>query len=200
MSKKSAGEAEMNIPDDGTIEGCQDCPEANGAQAQAIEEPADEGASAGAAAEGDATGASAKSERELLEAKDKLLRLAAEYDNFRKRTAREREVMYGTVVADTISMFLPVLDNLQRAETAPTSDPAYAQGIAMITKQFTDILAKAGVEEIEAIGKPFDSELHNAVMHEEREGAGESEVVEVFQKGYKTASRVIRHSVVKVAN
>ena len=138
--------------------------------------------------------------RELLETRDQLLRIAAEYDNFRKRTSREREAQYGNTMATAISLFLPVLDNLERAETAPTTDPSYAQGIALITKQFVDILAKAGVKEIEALGKPFDTNLHEAVMHIEQEDAGESEVVEVFQKGYKMGDRVIRHSVVKVAN
>ncbi len=137
---------------------------------------------------------------ELMETKDQLLRIAAEYDNFRKRTAREREALCGGIRADAVALFLPILDNLDRAAAAPTTDTAYAQGVAMITKQFVDILDKAGVSEIEALGKQFDSNLHNAVMHIEQEGAGESEVVEVFQKGYIMGDRVIRHSVVKVAN
>lgn len=138
--------------------------------------------------------------RELLETKEQLLRIAAEYDNFRKRTAREREALFGSVKADAIALFLPVLDNLERAAAAPTTDQAYAQGVGMISKQFVDILTKAGVDEIEALEKPFDSGLHDAVVHVEQEGAGESEIVEVFQKGYKMGDRVIRHSVVKVAN
>lgn len=137
---------------------------------------------------------------ELEACRESLLRIAAEYDNFRKRTAREREALFGTVTAETVLLFLPILDNLDRAAAAPTADAQYAQGVVMISKQFTDILAKMGVAEIEALGKPFDSALHNAVMHVEQEGVGASEIVEVFQKGYVMGDRVIRHSMVKVAN
>ena len=136
---------------------------------------------------------------ELSQTQDKLLRLMAEYDNFRKRTTRERETVYGMVKGDTAARFLPILDNLERAASTPTSDAAYAQGIEMIARQFNELLEKLGVTEIDALGKPFDSELHAAVMHEENEG-GESVVAEVFQKGYTMDGRVLRHSTVKTTN
>ncbi len=137
---------------------------------------------------------------ELGEVKNQLLRLAAEYDNFRKRTQREREQLHGDVRSDAVACFLPILDNLDRAVEAPTTDTAFQQGIELINKQFRDVLSKMGVLEIDSLGKPFDPLWHNAVMHVEQEETGPSTIVEVFQKGYHMGDRVIRHAVVKVAN
>ncbi len=131
---------------------------------------------------------------------DKYLRLAAEYDNYRKRTAKEKENLYGAAKADTIKPFLDVYDNLERGVNQFEENDPHRQGLEMIKKQLLDVLAKLGVTEIEAMGKPFDPEKHNAVMHVEDEAAGENTVVEVFQKGFIMGDKVLRFSVVKVAN
>ncbi len=137
----------------------------------------------------------------LNECKDKLLRNMAEFDNFRKRTAKEKETMFQNGVADAVSAFLPVLDNLYRAQKSLSEQSdGDANGIEMIIKQFLDIMGSLGVSEIEAEGKPFDPNLHNAVMHIEDEAYDNNTVAEVFTKGYALGERVIRHCMVKVAN
>ena len=136
----------------------------------------------------------------VSEAKDKYLRLAAEYDNYRKRTAKEKEATYDNAKADTIKPFLDVYDNLVRgAEQCQTDDP-HRQGLEMIAKQLLEVLGKLGVEEIPAQGQPFDPERHNAVMHVDDDSVGENIVTEVFQKGFIMGDKVIRFSMVKVAN
>ncbi len=132
--------------------------------------------------------------------KEKYLRLCAEYDNFRKRSQKEREGLYADIKADTLLKFLPVYDNLERALATPTADEAYRKGVEMTMVQFNQTLEKLGITEIEALGKPFDPNVHNAVMHIEDESFGENEVVEVFQKGFKLNDKVIRFAMVKVAN
>lgn len=139
-------------------------------------------------------------EDKLREANDKYLRLAAEYDNFRKRSQKEREAVYGDVKADTVTKFLPVYDNLVRALDQSTEDEAYRKGVEMIMTQFDETLKKLGVTEIECVGKKFDPNLHNAVMHVDDEARGEGEIVEVFQKGFMLGDKVIRFAMVKVAN
>ena len=136
----------------------------------------------------------------LAESGDKYLRLAAEYDNYRKRTAKEKEALYGTAKADTIKPFLDVYDNLLRGAAQFAEDDPNRQGMELICKQFVDVLAKLGVTEIDALGKPFDPERHNAVMHVEDENVEESTVVEVFQKGFIMGDQVLRFPMVKVAN
>ena len=137
----------------------------------------------------------------LLKAeKDRYLRLAAEYDNYRKRSAKERESIYQDVRADTVTKFLPVYDNLARALGQATCDEAYRKGVEMIMTQLRDILSRMGVTEIEALGQKFDPALHNAVMHEEDETKGEGEIVQELQKGFKMGDKVIRFAMVKVAN
>ena len=137
----------------------------------------------------------------LLKAeKDRYLRLAAEYDNYRKRSAKERESIYQDVQADTVTKFLPVYDNLARALGQATCDEAYRKGVEMIMTQLRDILSRMGVTEIEALGQKFDPALHNAVMHEEDETKGEGEIVQELQKGFKMGDKVIRFAMVKVAN
>ena len=131
---------------------------------------------------------------------DKYLRLAAEYDNYRKRTAKEKENLYATAKADTIKPFLDVYDNLERGVAQFAENDPHRQGLEMIAKQLLDVLGKLGVTEIEALGAPFDPEKHNAVMHVEDENTGENTVVEVFQKGFALGDKVLRFSVVKVAN
>ena len=140
----------------------------------------------------------AKEELALLT--DKYLRICAEYDNFRKRTQKEKESLYGDIRANVISSFLPVYDNLVRALAAETQDEAYRKGVEMIMNQFNSTLEKLGASEIKAVGEKFDPSLHNAVMHVEDETKGENEIVEEFQKGFKIGDKVIRFSMVKVAN
>ncbi len=142
-----------------------------------------------------------KAQEELAAEKDKHLRLLAEYDNFRKRSQKERESTYSDVRADTALKFLPVYDNLERALKVETVDEAYRKGVEMVFTQFNEILSNLGVAEIEACaGTTFDPEVHNAVMHVEDDNFGESVITEEFQKGFKLGDKVIRCSVVKVAN
>ena len=131
---------------------------------------------------------------------DKYMRLAAEYDNYRKRTSLELDARYNDAKLDVLKSLLPVLDNFERAAGADCADKAYKDGVELIFRQFIEILQKNGVEEIEAAGQPFDPAFHNAVMHTEDETLGENTVAEVFQKGYKQGDRVLRPSMVKVAN
>lgn len=139
-------------------------------------------------------------EAELKLEKEKYLRLAAEYDNFRKRSMKEREALYSDIRCDTISKILPVYDNLERALKQETADEAYKKGVEMTMTQLRDIFSKIGVTEIEAVGQPFDPAVHNAVMHIEDEALGENIVAEEFAKGFKLGDKVIRFSMVKVAN
>lgn len=139
--------------------------------------------------------------KQLETTKDQFTRLAAEYDNFRKRTAKEKDALYQDAKADTIREFLAVYDNLERAASAPGGeDDAHKKGLEMIFAQYKEILKKLGVTEIEAQGKPFDPERHNAVMHIEDENFGESEISQVFQAGFLLGDKVIRHAIVQVAN
>lgn len=132
--------------------------------------------------------------------KDQFLRLAAEYDNYRKRTAKEKENLWTDAKADTVQAFLPVYDNLERALKQETSDEAYKKGVEMTMSQLKEVFAKLGVTEIEAQGKPFDPNLHNAVMHIEDENLGENVVAQVFQAGFMLGEKVIRFAMVQVAN
>ncbi len=139
-------------------------------------------------------------EAELTAEKDKYLRLAAEYDNYRKRSQKEREALYTDVKAETVTKLLPVYDNLKRALEQQTEDQAFYRGVEMTMTQLLDILSKLGVKPIEAIGHNFDPSMHNAVMHIEDEDVGENTVVEEFQTGFLLGDKVIRFSMVKVAN
>ena len=136
----------------------------------------------------------------LREQEDKYLRLLAEYDNYRKRSQKEKETAWTTAKADTAKEFLPVYDNLERALKQETADEAYAKGVQMIMTQFKTTLEKLGIQEIPALGETFDPNLHNAVMHIDDENLGENVVAEVFQTGFQTGDKIIRHAMVKVAN
>lgn len=138
-------------------------------------------------------------EKELAELNDKYLRLYAEYDNFRRRSAKEREAIYFDAKSDTLKSILPILDNMERA-TAFTEADKILEGMNLILKSFNENFTKMDVKEIEALGKTFDPNVHYAVMHVEDEAYGESEVVEVLQKGYICGEKVIRYAMVKVAN
>ena len=137
---------------------------------------------------------------ELRGANDRYLRLLAENDNFRKRSQREKDSLYGDIKADTVTKFLPVYDNLVRALAQTTEDEAYRKGVGMIMSQFEQTLEKLGVTKIESLGKTFDPSFHNAVMHVEDAEKGENEIVEVFQEGFLLGEKVIRFAMVKVAN
>ena len=139
-------------------------------------------------------------EKEQAALNDRYLRLCAEYDNFRKRSQKEKDALYGDVKANAVSAFLPVYDNLERALKQGTEDEAYRKGVEMIMTQFCTTLEKLGVTPIDCLGEKFDPALHNAVMHVEDEEKGENEIVEVFQKGFKLGDKVIRFAMVKVAN
>ena len=136
----------------------------------------------------------------LAAAEDKYLRLAAEYDNFRKRSAKEKESAWTDSKASTAAAFLPVYDNLERALKAPCSDEAFLKGVEMTMNQLKEVLTKLGIEEIPALNEKFDPNFHNAVMHVADENAEENTIVEVFQAGFKTGDKVIRFAMVKVAN
>ena len=136
----------------------------------------------------------------LAEAADKYLRLAAEYDNYRKRTAKEKDAAWTEAKDQTVAAFLPVYDNLERALKQETADEAYKKGVEMTMKGLQDALTGLGVEVIPALGETFDPNRHNAVMHCDDEQAGENTIVEVFQQGFLCGDKVIRFSMVKVAN
>ena len=137
---------------------------------------------------------------QLAQQEDKYLRLAAEYDNYRKRTTKEKESLWTEVKADTAAAFLPVYDNLERAMKQETADEAYKKGVEMTMNQLKEVFSKLGIEEIPALGEPFDPNLHNAVMHIDDENFGENTIAEVFQAGFRCGEKVIRFSMVKVAN
>ena len=137
---------------------------------------------------------------ELEETTDRLKRLMAEFDNFKKRSAKERESLYNSILSDIVSSFLPVVDNLEKAVNSATQDEGYKQGVELVLKQFMDVLSSLGVKEIEGVGSTFNPEYHEAVSLVQDEALGEKEIKEVFRKGYKIGEKVIRHSMVVVAN
>ena len=141
-----------------------------------------------------------KFEQQIEDLTDRLKRNMAEFDNFRKRTEKEKSSMYIIGAKDTVEQILPVVDNFERGLAQAPEDDAFADGMKMIYKQLISTLNDLGVQPIEAVGKEFDPNFHNAVMHVEDEEAGENIVVEEFQKGYTYKDFVVRHSMVKVAN
>ena len=139
--------------------------------------------------------------KQLDSVKDQFVRLTAEYDNYRKRTTKEKDNIYQDAKADTVKAFLEVYDNLERAAAAEGGeDSPHKKGLEMIFQQYKTILEKLGVTEIEAKGKPFDPEKMNAVMHIDDEAFGENEVAQVFQAGFEMGDKVIRYAIVQVAN
>ena len=138
--------------------------------------------------------------RQLESVKDQFVRLTAEYDNYRKRTTKEKDALYQDAKADTIKAFLAVYDNLERALKQETADEAFKKGVEMTMTQLKTVLEKLGITEIPALGQTFDPNLHNAVMHVEDENFGENTVCDVFQAGFQLGDKVIRFAMVKVAN
>ena len=141
-----------------------------------------------------------KKQEELDELTDRYKRVMAEFENYKKRSSKERENLYGSILGDVVEAVLPVLDNLENASKVETKDENYKQGVELVLKQFKDVLKSKGVEEIEAIGTTFDPELHEAVSSVQDESKESQEIVQEYRKGYKFGNKVIRHSMVVVAN
>ena len=151
-------------------------------------------------AEGKASAALARAKKALKDQEDAYLRLVAEYDNFRRRTTKEKSDAYTNAKADAALKFLPVYDNLERALQQGTEDEAFLKGVEMTMTQLLDVLASLDIKPIEAVGQPFDPKLHNAVMHIEDENFGENTVAACFQTGFMMGEKVIRFAMVQVAN
>ena len=141
-----------------------------------------------------------KAKQALAQEHDRYLRLAAEYDNFRKRSQKEKDNLYTEIRSETVEKFLPVYDNLERALAQETQDAAFKKGVEMTMNQLVSVMEKLGVVSFGAAGESFDPQLHNAVMHVEDEALGENVIAEVFQKGFKVGEKVVRFAMVKVAN
>ena len=168
---------------------------------EAGKEAAPEAETAAEPEKAEAKDAEAKPKDDALAAmNDKYLRLCAEYDNFRKRSQKEKDALYDDSKANTLKAFLPVYDNLVRALVQSTEDEAYKKGVEMIMAQFRTTMEKLGVTEMDCLGQKFDPAFHNAVMHVDDEEKGENEIVEVFQQGFMLGDKVIRFAMVKVAN
>ncbi|MFR1946187.1 MAG: nucleotide exchange factor GrpE [Faecalimonas umbilicata] len=170
---------------------------------EALEETAEEGSEKGAKGLFKRKPKKDKKDEQIEELKDKLTRQMAEFDNFRKRTEKEKSAMYEIGAKDIIEKILPVVDNFERglgAVTEEQKEDSFVSGMEMIYKQIMTTLDSVGVKAIEAVGNEFDPDFHNAVMHVEDEEVGENIVVEEFQKGYTYRDTVVRHSMVKVAN
>lgn len=131
---------------------------------------------------------------------DRYKRILAEFENFKKRSNKEREGLYNSILSDVVEVILPVVDNLENAAKVETQDEEYKKGVELVLKQFRDVLASKGVEEIKTVGETFDPELHEAVSSIQDESLGEKEIAQEYRKGYKIGNRVIRHSMVVVAN
>ena len=139
-------------------------------------------------------------QQELDELNDRYKRVLAEFENYKKRSGKEREVLYNSILSDIVEVFLPVVDNLENALKIETQDTEYKKGIELVLKQFKDILKSKGVEEIPALGETFDPALHEAVSSVQDPEKNAQEIVQEYRKGYKIGSKVIRHSMVVVAN
>ena len=135
----------------------------------------------------------------IAEQDDKYLRMAAEYDNFRRRSREEKDGIYENALADTVAGLLPIIDNLERAAMFDDGEKV-KEGLAMTAKAASEVFAKLGVEEFGKVGETFDPNVHNAVLHVDDEAYGEGEIIEVFQKGYKKGKHIIRFAMVKTAN
>ena len=139
-------------------------------------------------------------QQELDELNDRYKRVLAEFENYKKRSGKERETLYNSILSDIVEVFLPIVDNLENAVKAETQDEEYRKGVELVLKQFKDILKAKGVEEIPAIGETFDPSLHEAVSSIQDPEKNAQEIVQEYRKGYKIGHKVIRHSMVVVAN
>ena len=141
-----------------------------------------------------------KKQQELDDLTDRYKRILAEFENHKKRSQKETERMYNSILGDVVEVMLPILDNLENAAKVETQDENYKKGVELVLKQFQDVLKAKGVEEIKALGETFDPELHEAVSSVQDDSKGEKEIVQEYRKGYRIGPRVIRHSMVVVAN
>ncbi len=139
-------------------------------------------------------------QEELDDLTDRYKRVLAEFENFKKRSSKERESLYSSILGDVVEVMLPVVDNLENAAKVETQDENYKKGVEMVLKQFKDVLQSKGVEEIKTVGETFDPSLHEAVSSIQDENLGEKEIAQEYRKGYKIGDKVIRHSMVVVAN
>ena len=139
-------------------------------------------------------------QQEIDDLNDRYKRVLAEFENFKKRSSKERETLYNSILSDIIEVFLPIVDNLENALKTETQDVEYKKGIELVLKQFKDILKSKGVEEIPALGETFDPTLHEAVSSIQDPEKNAKEIVQEYRKGYKIGHRVVRHSMVVVAN
>ena len=139
-------------------------------------------------------------QKELDELTDRYKRLMAEFENFKKRSAKERDSLYGSILSDIVGTLLPIIDNLEKATKSDSTDENYKQGIELVLKQFMDVLTTLGIKKIPTVGEPFDPELHDAVSSVVDENLGEKIVKEEFRPGYQIGNKVIRHAMVVVAN
>lgn len=137
---------------------------------------------------------------ELEEMEERYKRLFAEFENFKKRSAKERENLYNLITGEVLLVMLPIMDNLEKAASAKSNDKDYQEGVKMVVKQYATALEKFGLKEIETVGKRFDPELHEAVSHIDDSSKGEQEIVEEYRKGYIIGTKVVRHALVVVAN
>lgn len=142
----------------------------------------------------------AAKQAELDELTDRYKRILAEFENHKKRSQKEREGLYNSILGDVVEVILPVLDNLENAAKVQTTDENYKKGVELVLKQFQDVIKAKGVEEIPALGETFDPELHEAVSSVQDDSKGEKEIIQEYRKGYKIGHKVIRHSMVVVAN
>lgn len=198
-AQEAAGEDTEAVAE-GTVEEEAD---SEASEEEALEETAEEGSEKGAKGLFKRKPKRDKKDEQIEELKDKLTRQMAEFDNFRKRTEKEKSAMYEIGAKDIIEKILPVVDNFERglgAVTEEQKEDSFVAGMEMIYKQIMTTLDSVGVKAIEAVGNEFDPDFHNAVMHVEDEEVGENIVVEEFQKGYTYRDTVVRHSMVKVAN
>ena len=208
MSQDKRTEEQIDIEETAAAEGCgrepKEAEHGAGGQEGPGEDPAESGAEDKDGKAGESTGSRKDpKDAQIEELQDKLKRQIAEFDNFRKRTDKEKSAMYEIGARDIIEKMLPVLDNFERGLAAvpeDVKDSSFADGVAMIYKQFVKTLEDAGVEAIEAVGQQFDPNLHNAVMHIDDDAYGENEISQELQKGYKYRGTVVRHSMVQVAN
>ena len=139
-------------------------------------------------------------QQELDELTDRYKRILAEFENHKKRSQKERDNLYNSILGDIVELMLPILDNLENAAKVETKDEEYKKGVELVLKQFKDTLSSKGVEEIKALGETFDPEIHEAVSSVQDDSKGEKEIVQEYRKGYKIGTKVIRHSMVVVAN
>ena len=139
-------------------------------------------------------------QEELDDVTDRYKRVLAEFENYKKRSSKERQTLYNSILGDVVEAILPVIDNLENAVKVETQDQNYKQGVELVLKQFKDVLASKGVQEIPALGETFDPSVHEAVSSVQDDTKGPQEIIQEYRKGYKIGTRVIRHSMVVVAN